>query len=202
MGATVLPEAQDVNPKAYLPSSRSVAFRRDVWEAVGGYPEWLDFSEDVVFDMNVRRRFGPFVFAPQAVVHFRPRGSLSTFARQYYQYARGDGKAGLFPKIHAIRYFTYLVIAPLIAIAAIYVSPWLLALYLVGGLAYMRTPFRRLWPRLKRLSFVDRLVALGLVPIIRVTGDVAKMIGYPPGVAWRLRRKSQTPNSKSQRLEK
>ncbi|MBI3762668.1 MAG: glycosyltransferase, partial [Chloroflexi bacterium] len=26
MGATVLPEAQDVNPKAYLPSSRSVAF--------------------------------------------------------------------------------------------------------------------------------------------------------------------------------
>jgi hypothetical protein len=28
---------------------------------------------------------------------------------------------------------------------------------------------------------------VALVPIIRLTGDVAKMIGYPVGVWWRLR---------------
>jgi hypothetical protein len=28
------------------------------------------------------------------------------------------------------------------------------------------------------------------VPVIRVVGDAAKMIGYPVGVWWRLKRKS------------
>ena len=32
------------------------------------------------------------------------------------------------------------------------------------------------------------MIALGLVPVIRVTGDVAKMLGYPVGICWRMRR--------------
>jgi len=189
MGATVLPEARDVNPQTYLPSSRSVAFRREVWERVGGYPEWLDYSEDVIFDLNVRRHYGPFEFVPQALVNFRPRGSLRALARQYYLYARGDGKAKLFPRLHAIRYFAYLVAAPLLVYAALTVSPWLWVLGGLAGLAYVRLPLRRLWPRLPALAVPDRLLALAYVPIIRVTGDVAKMLGYPVGVRWRLGRR-------------
>jgi glycosyltransferase involved in cell wall biosynthesis len=187
MGATVLPDARDVRPKTFLPSSRSVAFRKDVWETVGGYPEGLDFSEDVVFDLRVRERFGPFVFAPEALVHFRPRGSLRALAKQYYQYARGDGKANLFPKQHAVRYFAYLVAAPLLIYAALTVNGWLWLLSLSAGLAYVRTPLRRLWPRLESLSLADRLRALALVPAIRIVGDVAKMAGYPAGVWWRMK---------------
>lgn len=191
MGATVLPDIRDLNPQTFLPSSRSVAFRKNVWEAVGGYPEWLDFSEDVVFDLRARERFGPFIFAPEAVVHFRPRGSLPALARQYYQYARGDGKANLFPKQHAVRYFAYLVAAPLLIYAALTVNAGLWLLTLVSGLAYIRTPLRRLWPRLKTLSLIDRLQALTLVPLIRVVGDVAKMLGYPMGVWWRMQNRTR-----------
>jgi cellulose synthase/poly-beta-1,6-N-acetylglucosamine synthase-like glycosyltransferase len=187
LGATTLPEARDVNPLTFLPSSRSVAFRKRAWAAVGGYPEWMDYCEDVIFDLKMREKFGPFVFVPEAVVHFRPRGSLSAFARQYYQYARGDGKANLFPRQHAIRYFTYLVVAPLLAYAAITVSLWLWVLGVLAGLAYVRLPLRRLWPRLRELSWPDRLKALTYVPVIRVVGDVAKMIGYPVGVWWRVK---------------
>lgn len=187
MGATVLPEAPDVNPQTFLPSSRSVAFRKEVWEAVGGYPEWLDFSEDVVFDVHVRERFGPFLFVPEAVAHFRPRGSLRALARQYYHYARGDGKAQLFPRQHAVRYFAYLIAAPLLIYAALTVNGWLWLLGLLAGLAYIRAPLRRLWPRLKTLSLPDRLLALMLVPAIRIVGDVAKMLGYPAGVWWRAK---------------
>ncbi|MCS6910393.1 MAG: glycosyltransferase [Anaerolineales bacterium] len=186
LGATTLPEAREINPQTYLPSSRSVAFRRSVWEAVGGYPEWLDYCEDVVFDLNVRRRFGPFHFVPEALVHFRPRPSLRAFALQYFQYARGDGKANLFPRQHAVRYFAYLVVAPLLFYAALFVNPWLWLLAAVAGLAYVRLPLRRAWPRLKTLGWRDRLLVLVLIPIIRITGDVAKMLGYPVGVWWRL----------------
>lgn len=190
MGATVLPEVRDVNAKTYLPSSRSVAFRREVWDRVGGYPEWLDFSEDVIFDLNVRAHYGPFEFAPRALVNFRPRGSLRTLARQYYLYARGDGKANLFPRLHAIRYFAYLVAAPLLIYAAVTVSPWLWLLAVLGGLAYVRLPLRRLWPSLAGLSPLDRLRALVYVPLIRLTGDAAKMVGYPAGLLWRLKKRT------------
>lgn len=188
LGATTLPEARDVNPQTYLPSSRSVAFRKTVWEAAGGYPEWIDFCEDVIFDLNVRRQFGPFAFAPEAVVHFRPRPTLRAFTRQYYQYARGDGKADLFPRQHAIRYFAYLVVAPLLAYAAVTVSPWLWLVGAGAGLAYMRLPLRRAWPKLHLPSITDRLAVLLYIPVIRVVGDAAKMIGYPIGVLWRLSR--------------
>lgn len=188
LGATTLPEAREINPQTYLPSSRSVAFRKSLWEAVGGYPEWLDYCEDVVFDLNVQQRFGPFHFAPDALVHFRPRSNLRAFARQYYQYARGDGKANLFPRQHAIRYFAYLVAAPLLIYAALFVNPWLWLVAALAGLAYVRLPLRRAWPELKSLNWPDRWQVLALIPAIRITGDVAKMIGYPVGVAWRLNR--------------
>src|SRR5438046_660918 len=111
MGATVLPRVSEIDPERFLPSSRSIAFTKAAWQAVGGYPEWLDYCEDLVFDFALRRR-GAFAFAPAALVHFRPRGSLRSFFRQYYLYARGDGKAGLWPWRHAMRYATYLFALP------------------------------------------------------------------------------------------
>ncbi len=182
MGATVLPQLSEIHPETFSPSSRSVAFRKEAWQAVGGYPEWLDYCEDLIFDFALRRRFGPFAFAPQAIAHFRPRGSLRAFFRQYYQYARGDGKADLFRCRHAIRYLTYLVAAP----AGALLSPWGWMLCLVGAAAYTRTPYRRLMTMWRELSLAEKIQAALLVPVIRVMGDVAKMIGYPAGVVWRL----------------
>src|SRR5206468_161896 len=85
MGATVLPSLPDIDPLSFLPSSRSVAFRKDAWEAAGGYPEWLDYCEDLVFDLRLRELGKRFVFVPQAVAHFRPRRTLRAFYLQYYR---------------------------------------------------------------------------------------------------------------------
>ena len=40
-----------------------------------------------------------------------------------------------------------------------------------------------------RRDALARLQALAWVPIIRLVGDGAKMVGYPVGVVWRLRRR-------------
>lgn len=119
MAATVLPELRDIDPAAFMPSSRSVAFRRDAVLSVGGYPEWLDFCEDLILDFRLHAACGPFAFAPEAVAYFKPRTSLRAFWKQYYQYARGDGKANLFPKRHLIRYTTYLVLLPMLLVLGI-----------------------------------------------------------------------------------
>lgn len=187
MGATVLPALSDIEPDTFLPSSRSVAFRKDAWAAAGGYPEWLDTSEDLVFDMALRERFGPPPFEPGAVAYFRPRGSLRSYFRQYFAYARGDGQANLWPLRHAIRYATYLLALPLI-LRAIWRDKWYgWVLLLLGIGAYTKRPAQRLWPETWGWRPWPRLRAFALIPIIRLVGDVAKMLGYPVGVVWRLR---------------
>ncbi len=187
MAATVLPRLRDIRPQTFLPSSRSIAFTKAAWQAVGGYPEWLDYGEDLVFDFALRERFA-FAFAPDARVYFRPRGSPSAFFRQYYLYARGDGKAGLWPWRHALRYFTYLVAAPLLLALGFRGSRLWWLLLGAGAAAYCRTPYRRLLPYLDGLNTRERLSALALVPLIRALGDSAKMLGYPAGVWWRRNR--------------
>jgi glycosyltransferase involved in cell wall biosynthesis len=194
MGATVLPQLHEVNPEHFNPSSRSVAFRKSAWAAVGGYPEWIDYCEDLIFDFRLRWRFGPFSFAPEALVHFRPRSDLRAFFVQYYRYARGDGKADLWPWRHAARYLTYLAAVPLIAVAGATLSPWLWGLYLIGIPGMLWRPWRRLAHAWGSPSLGQKLAAALWVPVIRVTGDIAKMIGYPVGRWWRWRHRAQVPN--------
>ncbi|MCA1552931.1 MAG: glycosyltransferase [Chloroflexi bacterium] len=184
MSATVLPSLRDVKPRTFLPSSRSVAFTKAAWQAVGGYPEWLDYCEDLVFDFALRQRFA-FAFAPDAIAYFRPRSSLKSFFKQYFLYARGDGKADLWRRRHAVRYATYLVTLPLLLVLTLKHSRWWLVLLAAGVALYTRAPYRRVVPYFARLSTTDKIRALALVPIIRVVGDVAKMMGYPIGVYWR-----------------
>jgi len=194
LGATILPALAGVDPSRFMPSSRSVAFRKEAWKAVGGYPEWIDYCEDLLFDFALRERHGPFAFAPQALAHFRPRPNLAAFFRQYYHYGRGDGKADLWRKRHAARYLTYLVAAPLLLLLSLLHSPLWLAAFLAGGGMMFYTPYKRLLPMIRSLSLWGRCQAIVWVPVIRVTGDVAKMIGYPVGWWWRWRHLQQIPD--------
>jgi glycosyltransferase involved in cell wall biosynthesis len=191
LGATTLPNVEEIRPERFYPSSRSVAFTRRAWEAVGGYPEWLDYCEDLLFDFALEDAGFRRAWAPDAVVQFRPRPSARAFYRQYYRYARGDGKADLWRKRHAIRYATYLGLPLGLMLARR--RPWLLAPVLLAVAAYVRRPYRRLLPLLPALSWRDRAVALAWVPPIRLIGDVAKMQGYPAGWWWRLRHGAEIP---------
>ncbi|HEY8601540.1 MAG TPA: glycosyltransferase [Thermomicrobiales bacterium] len=186
MGATVLPTRDDVDPATFLPSSRSIAFAREAWSRADGYPEWLDYCEDLIFDLRLREAGVPFVFAPEAVARFRPRGTLIAFWHQYFRYARGDGKAGLFARRHAVRYATYAALGPTLLLARR--RPLILPLLILVGLGYTRRPYARLLPWLDGLGTTERATAVAYVPIIRLAGDLAKMAGYPVGLIWRWRR--------------
>ena len=88
---------------------------------------------------------------------------------------------------HAIRYGAYLVAVPLLTILALVVHP-VLWLSLPAGLASMVVrPLRRLTKQWGSLSAADRVLAIAWVPVLRVAGDLAKMVGYPVGLLWRRR---------------
>ena len=186
LAAATLPLASEVREEAYLASSRSVAFRRDLWEKAGGYPEWLDYCEDVVFDLECKRVGAHVLFQPAASVRFRPRPHIRAFALQYYRYARGDGKANLWPERHALRYTAYILGAILLWQGRR--NPFWWVILALAAVAACRKPFLRVLTEpayRQKKSLISSLIS---VACIRVVGDSAKMLGYPVGVWWRWRR--------------
>ncbi len=187
LGAATLPERREIDPDRFLPSSRSVAFLARDWAAIGGYPEWLDYCEDLVFDLRLIEQAGVPHFEPEALVHFRPRPDLGAFWTQYYRYARGDGKADLWALRHAIRYATYGLAAPGLVLAGLLWHPAAWLALVAGSLAMLRRPLGRLPRQWSDLNPLQRVQALAWLPVIRLTGDLAKMAGYPAGRRWRRR---------------
>jgi cellulose synthase/poly-beta-1,6-N-acetylglucosamine synthase-like glycosyltransferase len=183
LAATNYPVVGDVDPNTFLPGGHSIAFTREAWEAVDGYPEWADTCEDIVFDLALKRQGFRFTFIPQAAVRFRPRPTPWDYARQYFGYARGDGVAGLWPERHALRYCAYAGLI-LLGLAAWYSTPWILLALIPAIATHTLAPYRRLWTQTRRLCLAERCVAFALIPMIRLLGDIAKMIGYPVGL-WR-----------------
>ena len=62
-------------------------------------------------------------------------------------------------------------------------------LYLIGVAEYLYLPLRRLPDVMRRAperSWHIWLICILIIPLIRFTGDLAKMIGYPVGWRWRL----------------
>lgn len=183
LGATNYRDAGEIDPTRFLPFGKSLAFRREAWECVGGFDEAANHCEDVLFDFALQRAGYRFAFAPEALVYFRPRPSLQAFARQYYLYARGDGRANLWQRRYILRYGVY--ISAMLILLGTLRRPWLLGVLGLGAVAYSRKPAQRLLRRAPALTVGEKLRGLALIPLIRLVGDVSKMAGYPVGVRQR-----------------
>ena len=199
MGATVLPRVEDIDPSRFLPSSRSMAYLKESWLRAGGYPEWLDYSEDLVFDLRLRavsaNQSMAFAWAPDAFVHFQPRKTLTAFWKQYFRYARGDGKADLWRLRHATRFATYLLLIPALLGHALWgqEARWLgWAGLVAGGLINCARPWQRLMLLGRGAPTGVVLRAALLVPVIRFVGDAAKICGYPTGLIWRRKNRHRS----------
>ena len=89
--ATMRGQLEPFDAERFNPSGRSIAYRKSLWERAGGWPEWVRFSEDTLFDHKLRRLGATWRFAAGAIAHWRPRGSLRAVARQFYLYGTGRG---------------------------------------------------------------------------------------------------------------
>jgi len=157
----------------FLPSSRSVAYKKTVWEKVGGYPEWLYTAEDTLFDLNLKKVGCKFVFAPDAVVYWKARSSIKDLFRQYYLYSGGDGHAKLFSISSVLTYVLYGLGLILLLSGFIYKFLWILLFVCV--LYYLLKPTIPVYKRLKsKKVFI-------VIPIIKLTMDLGHMFGYVAG---------------------
>lgn len=70
-------------------TARSMAFTRELFAEIGGFPENILLSEDTLFDLEARQRT-PARFV-QARAFYHPRNNYRLACRQLGRYALGDG---------------------------------------------------------------------------------------------------------------
>ena len=183
MAAVNLPDPEAWEEATFMPSGRSVAFRRDAIQAAGGYPEWLAIGEDMYVDRRWRELGMDMRLARDAVAWWRLRPDLRSTWIQYVRYARGDAIADMYPERHALRFAVYA--GALFAWSSR--SRVLRFGTLVGGAVYAATPLRRVMRRVD--DPIDRAKAAVAVPALMGFVDAAKMTGYVAGL-WARRRHS------------
>jgi glycosyltransferase involved in cell wall biosynthesis len=174
-------DEDEIDPERFLPSSRSIAFRREHFERAGGYPEWLEIGEDMYLNHRLRELDTRMEFVPRAVAYWRIRPTPAAMWRQYFRYAEGDGLAGMHPERHAIRFGIYGLLAA--ALLARRRGP--LALLGAAGALYTRRPLVRAF-RLLPPRPMERAAALVAVPALMVLADAARMAGYVGGLRRRV----------------
>jgi len=157
----------------FLPSSRSVAFRKLIWKKVGGYPQRFLYNEDLVFDYNLKKAGVSFYFESEAQVVWFPPKNLFQAARKLFRFAWGDTQAGIpRPKVKLI-FLRYGV-----------------GLFLFGFRFYQILIFSVslyfLWAIWKNFRYARFSQALFWLPVIQATSDLTVMAGIVLG---RLTRK-------------
>jgi len=73
-------------------TARSMAFTKNLWQRIGGFPENVFLGEDTLFDLAARRQTQP-VFIDNAKALYRPGNSFVQACRQMARYAFSDGQA-------------------------------------------------------------------------------------------------------------
>lgn len=180
VSATLMLSPNDnIDIETWLPSSRSIAYKKEAWEKAGGYPEHTNFNEDTPFDLALKKAGYKFEDGLRAVVYWRPRPNLKEFYRQYYYYALGDGIDSL-----DIAHFIKLTAKYAVCIAAIFLS-----LISIKALAIL--PILYLWYRFSVRIYrpwrkIKGLKALFLMYLLLFCFDISQILGYWNG---RLRRK-------------
>jgi len=90
----VLPSKFDIN---FLPSARSLAFKKILWEKIGGFPESQnDTAEDTLFNFRAIRLNARISRVKDALVEWRIPLNLKEAFNKFYIYSRGDAKSKIF----------------------------------------------------------------------------------------------------------
>lgn len=178
----VQPDDFDVS---FLPSTRSTAFKKSVWEKIGGFPENItDTAEDTVFNYKLIKNGVKIVRVKNAIVEWGMPETIINFQLSIFNYAKGDAKSGIwnFPgktltshNIHSLSIvFRYVFAISLLVFSFVY--PFLLTYLTIFLLIYFVWSFRKIYSRFREVK-----VALW-GPVLQLVSDLSVIAGFWSGI--------------------
>ena len=186
LAVCIMPARGEINVEKYMPSSRNISFRKKIWVDVGGYPEDMDYGEDMKFDFNIKANGCMIIFNSDAVVYWKMRENPIQIFRQFFRYAKGDAIGRMYPVRHFVRFSTFLTFL-IILISAFCLSKWILVILAPLFVVYVFKPYGRLvkgWSSNESCSFygVKKFLSILFIPILLIQIDFSKMCGYIYGL--------------------
>lgn len=171
----------------FMPSTRSVAFRKSVWEELGGFNEKLSgTAEDTHFFFHAVKNDIKIIRVEDAKVEWTEIKSfdLKDFSNKFLNYAIGDAESKIWwhptkqfmshnIKIFFI-YFRYLFFVILLLLSFFKIVNY--SLFLIVILTYI------LWPIWKWRDVVQKSKSRFYLPIFQIISDVQVMRGFTYGV--------------------
>ena len=156
----VMPDKLDTN--TFLPSSRSLAFKKSIFKQVGRYPEKLNTCEDLVFARLLKLGTN-LVINPKALVYWHQPKNLKEFFETISGYAKGDVEARYVPHLRKILtvYFRYLIF---------FLLPPLFLAYLA-------------WPIFKFSRYLKSPLAWLYLPLLQIVTDLGIILGSIKGMS-------------------
>ncbi len=166
-----------LNPEAATKSctARSMAFRKELWQRVGGFPKTVFLGEDTVFDSKVREIVTP-AFPERAKASYQPRHTFRSALRQMVSYSVTDGVLGG----RSTRLWRNIVrcLAEILAALALFYSPIPLLSVLALEIYFA---FRLDWPEVRKApirTLAARLLFSLIVPWVvawyQTVGSITK----------------------------
>lgn len=186
----VPPERFD--PLNFMPSARSIAFRKSVWENVGGFSEKLDRAgEDTLFIHEAIKQGVRIVRVRNAVVHWKESATLGFWdgVRKFYFYARGDAQSGVFWD-PTKRLATHNI--KVISVIARYMVGLVLFVIALNSQIAMLTLFSGIviylgWSVWKWRDVIKGWQSKLWLPVVQIASDIAVILGFIFGIRENLR---------------
>ena len=156
-------------------TARSMAFRKELWRRVGGFPETIFLGEDTVFDSEIRKLVAP-AFPERAKASYQPRHTFRSAVRQMVSYSVTDGVLGG----RSARLWRNLArcLAEIIAIVALVYSPipllCVLALEVYFAFRLDWTDIRKAPMRMLAARLIYSLIVPWVVAWYQTVGSITK----------------------------
>jgi len=175
-----VPPPRDSDGESLRPRSiTSTLMRKKVWQAVGGFPEYLRSGEDLVFMNRIDAAGFCCVSESRAIVYWQIKPSMTSTFKRFVTYSRNNIRAGLWRDWQLTIFRRYLVLL-FLTIPAFWRGPswlllpfgaWLVLLFARAAVAIRRNRF--CFPA-KLVRNLGRIFAVTAVIVVL---DAAAFIG-------------------------
>lgn len=173
IGVVMVYVREEAETGEFLPSARSVAFTREAFERVGGFPEHAEYAEDTLFMHRLADAGFECHRELDAMVAWNPPPGLGSLAEGSFRWGRGDGEAGLRGHTFKRLAFVYGLI-PALGLVARILTGWAMVLA-AGAVAldiFRRTRFKYRWAPPSGLL---------LIPVCHLVATYSSIIGFLVG---------------------
>lgn len=167
------PDLFEIDEKTFLPSTRSIAFKKQCWEKVGGFDEKFILGEDTKFDFELKKMKYNFVFNKNAIVYWNAENSILKMMKKLFNYSKWDG-AGKFNSFYYIKK-SFILLFSILFFIMIFIDIRFIFIFILLFLFFLSKTIIRM--KKKRMKISSAFIVLFLKPLY----DLIQSIGYFSG---------------------